>query len=104
MSGAGAQRLPAVAGNSDHDGADRGGSFGRVWTGGEGSIPTLEAGEVDDAALSALRRQLGAEMTRKLLDAAADFDFANALESARALMEMLGGVQPPSAAPRAGVG
>ena len=66
-------------------------------------IPSLEAGEVDEAALTALGDQLGAGKMRNLLDAVSDFDFTTAVCSARALMEGLSQPGAPDSSP-AGAG
>jgi PAS domain S-box-containing protein len=58
-------------------------------------IPSLEAGEVDDAALASLRDALGVRKVGRLVDAVAEFDFAAALEFARSLMDGIGNPAAP---------
>jgi CheY-like chemotaxis protein len=53
-------------------------------------IPSLEAGEVNDAALASLRDQIGNQRMQKLQDTVADFDFTAAVQAARALMDAIG--------------
>jgi CheY-like chemotaxis protein len=53
-------------------------------------IPSLEAGELDDAALASLGERIGAQKTKKLLDAVGDFNFGAAVLAARALLDGLG--------------
>jgi PAS domain S-box-containing protein len=65
-------------------------------------IPSLEAGEVNDAALASLQEQIGAEKMTKLLDAVAQFDFVIAAQTASAMVERLGYHVAPGASPPEG--
>jgi CheY-like chemotaxis protein len=53
-------------------------------------IPSLEAGEVNESALMSLREHIGSEKMTRLLDAVTDFNFAAAVQTARALRDGLG--------------
>jgi PAS domain S-box-containing protein len=58
-------------------------------------IPSLEAGEVNEAALASLREQLEPQKLHKLLDAVAEFNFSAAVQNARALTDGLGQAGAP---------